>query len=122
MILEILLPIFAVVAISVFFLWWFDPLRAIPGPPGLPLLGNTLDLTRAADVHSLTRKWQKKYGDIFKYYVLFGMYPSDCILFISLHQMVLSCLKAIMRFIPLLRVTSISPLLQVFCFWQQFMY
>ena len=51
---------------------WMDPYKSIPGPRGLPILGNTLDFAGTADQHSLLLQWAKKYGNIFKYYVIFG--------------------------------------------------
>ena len=53
---------------------WMDPYRSIPGPRGLPILGNTLDFAGTADQHALLLKWAKKYGNIFKYYVIFGKF------------------------------------------------
>lgn len=53
---------------------WRDPYRSIPGPRGVPILGNTLDFAGTADQHALLLKWAKKYGNIFKYYVIFGKF------------------------------------------------
>lgn len=67
----------------VFGLIWYistvlnDPLRVIPGPPGWPILGNTLEFGVSVDQHSLLLKWAKQYGGIFKYYLVFGKSSSD---------------------------------------------
>ena len=52
--------------------WWKDPLRKIPGPPGLPLLGNTIELVKSDDLHALRLKWSRKYGKIYKTRLIFG--------------------------------------------------
>ncbi len=48
------------------------PFELIPGPKGHFLLGNTLDFSISTDHHALLLKWARKYGSVFKYYILFG--------------------------------------------------
>nr|XP_054773201.1 steroid 17-alpha-hydroxylase/17,20 lyase-like isoform X2 [Lytechinus pictus] len=43
------------------------PSRFPPGPPGMPIIGNVLDLTASSEV--LFDKWSKIYGDIFSFRV-----------------------------------------------------
>jgi cytochrome P450 len=46
-----------------------SPARSIddlPGPPGLPLLGNALQLRRADRFHLLLEEWCRRYGPIFR--------------------------------------------------------
>src|SRR5258708_33975511 len=45
------------------------PLREIsdlPGPPGLPVLGNALQIP-SGQVHLAVEGWQRKYGDYFRF-------------------------------------------------------
>ena len=62
---------------------WTNPFREIPGPPGWPILGNTLEFTASTDQHSLLLKWAKQYGRVFKYYVIFGKFAAFHLIFIS---------------------------------------
>ena len=52
--------------------WWKDPMRKIPGPPGLPFLGNTIELVKSDDLHALRLQWSRKYGKIYKTRLIFG--------------------------------------------------
>ena len=71
---ELVLSICTVLVVVCLVKTWIDPYRSIPGPRGLPILGNTLDFAGTADQHALLLKWAKKYGNIFKYYVIFGKF------------------------------------------------
>jgi cytochrome P450 len=48
--------------------WWITALplafRAIPGPPGLPVLGNTLQMGNRP--HRKLQKWAQQYGELFR--------------------------------------------------------
>ena len=52
--------------------WWKDPMRKIPGPPGLPLLGNTIEMITDDNVHEMRLKLARKYGKIYKNRFIFG--------------------------------------------------
>eukprot|EP00794_Sanderia_malayensis_P010929 gene10929-12090_t len=69
------ISLFLLVTVACVILWRRNRLlRNIPGPNGHFLLGNTLDFSVSADHHVLLLKWARKYGGVFKYYVLFGGY------------------------------------------------
>ena len=42
-----------------------DPLRQIPGPPGLPLFGNALQMDQSY-LHVQLHEWAKEYGPVMK--------------------------------------------------------
>ena len=52
--------------------WWLDPLREIPGPPGLPFLGNTLDIVLDTEVFETVIQRSRTYGPVWKESSLFG--------------------------------------------------
>ena len=47
-------------------------MRSIPGPPGLPFLGNTIELVKSDDLHALRLELARKYGKIYKTRIIFG--------------------------------------------------
>ena len=46
---------------------WLSPLRRIPGPPELPILGNAFDLKEEFFADDLVR-WANEYGGIFTFH------------------------------------------------------
>eukprot|EP00794_Sanderia_malayensis_P010811 gene10811-11965_t len=68
---ELYIAIVCVFFISRVVQWWLNPLRKLPGPTGLPILGNTLDYSQSNDVHQMLLERAKKYGPIFKDYIVF---------------------------------------------------
>eukprot|EP00794_Sanderia_malayensis_P010813 gene10813-11967_t len=68
---ELYIAIVCVFFISRIVQWWLNPLRKLPGPTGLPILGNTLDFSQSNDVHQMLLERAKKYGPIYKTYSLF---------------------------------------------------
>ncbi len=43
-----------------------NKLRHIPGPPGLPVLGNMLQLRTLSAVHQILTRWHKEFGPVYK--------------------------------------------------------
>ncbi|XP_055594219.1 cytochrome P450 4c3-like [Uranotaenia lowii] len=52
------------------------PFKKVPGPPGLPLLGNTLDIVskESADIFRLLIELEKDYGKLFKVDIMTGIW------------------------------------------------
>ena len=43
-------------------------IRDLPGPPGLPILGNLLQV-KASRLHLVAEEWSRKYGDYFRFWL-----------------------------------------------------
>ena len=71
---EVLAVTIALILVRILVRWWRNPLRKIPGPPGWPIIGNTLDFSVNSDVHAMLVKRAKLYGPIYKDSTLFGKY------------------------------------------------
>ncbi|KAF6034555.1 hypothetical protein EB796_007132 [Bugula neritina] len=61
----VLIAIASALLAYLLFKWLEDPLRKIPGPRGLPFIGNTLSFDQTK-LHMILYDWAEKYGDIMK--------------------------------------------------------
>ncbi|XP_067941878.1 cytochrome P450 1A1-like [Watersipora subatra] len=62
---DLLAAVFILLATYLFVKWYRDPIRKIPGPPGLPILGNVLSLNPSF-LHIQLFEMARKYGAVMK--------------------------------------------------------
>jgi len=67
MILSIVLPFFILLGLSYFSLRRRPPkgYRLVPGPKGLPIIGNTLDVPQSRPEKKFM-EWAKEYGELYR--------------------------------------------------------
>jgi cytochrome P450 family 2 subfamily U polypeptide 1 len=71
MTVDILTVVYTFFVIVISILWYnrkkYWTLRHIPGPCGLPIIGNMTQLSDREPIHETMRRWANIYGDIYKF-------------------------------------------------------